>query len=63
MKKIRMDLIEDYYTLYKKRNLSRGNNFQFRKQYEELSLMWMELTDEERTAVTRMFQQENTLID
>ena len=58
-----MDLIEDYYTLYKKRNLSRGNNFQFRKQYEELSLMWMELTDEERTAVTRMFQQENTLID
>lgn len=62
-KQIRMDLIEDYYQLYRQRNLSRGvNNFQFRKQYEQLSLMWMELTDEERIAVNTRFIQDNQVL-
>lgn len=62
MTQLRMDLIEDYYQLYRQRNLARGvNNAQFRKQYEQLSLMWLELTDEERIAVNTRFSQENLL--
>ena len=62
MTQLRMDLIEDYYQLYRQRNLARGvNNVQFRKQYEQLSLMWLELTDEERIAVNTRFSQENLL--
>ena len=57
MSQLRMDLIEDYYRLYSKRNASEGHS-EFRKNYERLSLMWLELTDEERTAVNVRFQQE-----
>ena len=59
-KQIRMDLIEEYYQLYRKRNLAAGrSNSRFRAQYEELSVMWMELSDEERTAVNIRFKQDN----
>lgn len=61
-KTLRMDLIEEYYQLYRQRNLSKGNNSQFRKNYEELSRMWLELTNEERIAVNTRFVQDNTLI-
>lgn len=57
--RIDMDRIEEYYQLYRKRNLSRGNNSQFRKNYEELSEMWLKLSDEERCAVNIRFIQEN----
>lgn len=59
MTQLRMDLIDQYYDLYRARNLSSGNNSQFRKNYERLSMMWLELTDEERTAVSTRFRQEN----
>ncbi len=59
MTKLRMDLIDQYYDLYCTRNLSGGNNSKFRKNYERLSLMWSELTDEERTAVNIRFIQTN----
>ena len=59
MTKLRMDLIDQYYDLYRARNLSGGNSSQFRKNYERLSLMWLELSDEERIAVSARFSQEN----
>ena len=59
MTNLRMDLIDQYYDLYCVRNLSGGNNAKFRQNYERLSLMWLELTDEERTAVNIRFVQTN----
>jgi hypothetical protein len=56
---LRMDLIEHYYKLYKERNLSRGHVKQFREKYIELSELWLELTDNERTAVNIRFIQDN----
>jgi len=54
-----MDLIDQYYTLYRTRNLSRNHSTQFREKYMELSELWLELTDNERTAVNIRFIQDN----
>ena len=57
-KALRMDLIEEYYSKYRARNLSRGG-FMFRQRYTEISELWLNLTDEERKAVNIRFIQEN----
>ena len=56
---LRMDLIGEYYSLYRRRNLSRGHVKQFREKYIELSELWLELTDNERTAINIRFTQDN----
>jgi len=53
-----MDLIEQYYSLYRTRNISRGGA-DFRKAYTQISELWLELTDEERKAVNIRFIQDN----
>ena len=53
-----MDLIDQYYALYRRRNISRGGA-DFRKVYTQISELWLELTDEERKAVNIRFLQEN----
>ena len=58
MTTLRMDLIEQYYSLYRTRNISRGGA-DFRKAYVEISELWLELTDEERKAVNIRFIQDN----
>ena len=58
MTTLRMDLIEQYYSLYRNRNISRGGT-NFRKAYVEISELWLELTDEERKAVNIRFIQDN----
>ena len=52
---MRMNLIEEYYTLYKERNAK--SNIKFRENYVKMSEMWLEFSDKERTAVNIMMKQ------
>ena len=52
-----MDLIEEYYSLYKVRNAK--SNAKFRENYEKMSEMWLDFNDKERIAVNRLITQSN----
>jgi len=52
-----MDLIEEYYSLYKVRNAK--SNTKFRENYEKMSEMWLDFNDKERIAVNRLITQSN----
>ena len=57
-KQIRMDLIDEYYKLYRERNLCRHTK-DFRDNYETISELWVNFSDEERTAINTRFIQDN----
>ena len=54
----RMDLIDEYYDLYRRRNLCRHTK-DFRDNYEKISEMWLNFSDEERIAINTRFIQDN----
>ena len=57
-KQLRMDLIDEYYDLYRRRNLCRHNK-DFRDNYTKISELWVGFTDEERIAINTRFIQDN----
>lgn len=55
MPDLRMDLIDEYFELYEKRNAE--SNRKFRENYTRMSELWMDFNDKERRAVNvRMTQ-------
>lgn len=57
-KPLRMDLIDEYYNLYREQTLSH-RSFNFKHNYELLGKMWIELSKEEKIAINHRFIQEN----
>ncbi len=57
-KQLRMDLIDQYYDMYRRRTLCRHTK-DFRDNYETISELWVGFTDEERIAVNTRFIQDN----
>ena len=57
-KQLRMDLIDEYYDLYRRRNLCRHSK-NFKDNYEKISEMWLNFSDEERIAINTRFIQDN----
>ncbi len=57
-KQLRMDLIDEYYQLYRERNKCRHNK-DFRDNYEKISKMWLDFSEEERIAINTRFIQDN----
>ena len=49
MPDLRMDLIDEYFELYEKRNTE--TNRKFRENYTRMSELWMDFNDKERKAV------------
>jgi len=54
---MRLDLIEEYFNLYRSRNAK--SNIKFRENYVKMSEMWLSFTDKERIAVNTMIKQVN----
>mgnify|MGYP000344950635 CR=1 FL=1 len=52
---MRLDLIEEYFHLYRVRNAQ--SNLKFRQNYERMSEMWLQFTDHEREAINIMMKQ------
>ena len=57
-KQLRMDLLDEYYSLYQRRNLCRHNK-DYRDNYEKISELWLSFSDEERIAINTRFIQDN----
>ena len=49
MPDLRMDLIDEYFELYEKRNAE--TNRKFKENYTRMSELWMDFNDKERKAV------------
>ena len=57
-KQIRMDLIDEYYNLYRSKTLCRHTK-DFRDNYEKISDLWGGFSKEERIAINTRFIQDN----
>ena len=57
-KKLRMDLIDEYYHLYRARN-ARVHGASFRQTYVHISELWDDFSPEEQHAVNIRFIQDN----
>ena len=57
-KQLRMDLIDEYYRLYRARN-ARIHGASFRKTYGHLVELWEDFTPEEKQAINIRFLQDN----
>ena len=57
-KQLRMDLIDEYYDLYRSRTLCRHTK-DFRDNYAKINDLWVGFTDEERIAINTRFIQDN----
>ena len=57
-KQLRMDLIDEYYDLYRSRTLCRHTK-DFKDNYDKISEMWVDFSHEEQTAINTRFIQDN----
>lgn len=57
-KQLRMDLIDEYYNLYRSRTLCRHTK-DFRDNYAKISELWVNFSEEERIAINTRFIQDN----
>ena len=57
-KQLRMDLIDEYYKLYRERTLCRHTK-DFRDNYAKISELWVDFSEEERIAINTRFIQDN----